>query len=102
MTTITTTHTPGSWHVGTAAPSIIYALDGFAIANAVTYHGRHGGIETMQANARLIAAAPELLDVLKRFISACDHYLPPATHQAFCGLFAAAAEVIARVEGTEP
>ena len=51
------------------------------------------------ANARLIAAAPDLLDTLQRFVTACDAYLPEPTHQAFCGLFASARAAIAKATG---
>lgn len=50
--------TPGPWHVGENAPAIVYDAEGWAICNAVTYHNRGGD---MAANARLIAAAPELV-----------------------------------------
>jgi len=52
-----------------------------------------------EANARLIAAAPDLLDALQRFVTACDAYLPEPTHQAFCGLFASARAAIAKATG---
>jgi hypothetical protein len=49
-------HTPGPWHNNSA---IVYAADGFAVANASTYHGKRES-DTLP-NARLIAAAPDLL-----------------------------------------
>lgn len=58
-----TKHTPGPWHTGGYSSRIIYAGDGFAVADATVFHGRHEGEH--EANARLIAAAPELLDVLQ-------------------------------------
>ena len=57
-------HTPGPWHVGGIADSIVYAADGFAVANANVYHNSHGPHET-GANARLIAAAPDMLAALE-------------------------------------
>jgi len=50
-------HTPGPWHVGGAHGRIVYAANRYAVANAATYHGRHDD----EANARVIAAAPDLL-----------------------------------------
>lgn len=55
-------HTPGPWHTGGKNGSIIYS-GGYAVANAETFHGRHDG-ETQAANARLIAEAPAMLDLL--------------------------------------
>jgi hypothetical protein len=75
-----TQHTPGPWHVGEGRASIIvYASDGYAIANAATYHPKERDLE---ANARLIAAAPELLEAARsvaayfshpKFVEACDN-----------------------------
>ncbi len=62
-------HTPGPWHTGIGkAGRIIYAADGFAVADATVFHGRHQGdgpSTTEVENARLIAAAPELLAALE-------------------------------------
>ena len=51
------------------------------------------------AKQRLAAAAPELLDTLQRFVTACDAHLPEPTHQAFCGLFASARAAITKATG---
>jgi hypothetical protein len=69
-----TTHTPGPWSVWTLADSMIDvavgpAAGGVAVCQIVTADGR--GINTVSAmeagnaNARLIAAAPELLEALQ-------------------------------------
>lgn len=60
---MTAKHTPGPWHTGAEdiAPCIVYGTNGFAICNAVIHHGKHSESESI-ANARLIAAAPELLE----------------------------------------
>lgn len=55
--------------------------------------------ETLEREAHLVAAAPDLLAVTERFVAACNAYLPDATHQAFCGLFASAAEAITKAKG---
>lgn len=57
-------HTPGPWRTGGKDGRIIYAADGFAVADATVFHGRHEGEHS--ENARLIAAAPELLAALER------------------------------------
>jgi hypothetical protein len=63
---MTLKHIPGPWHVGGTASraEIVYAPDGFAICNCVTYHGKHGAAGP--SNAALIAAAPDLLEALMR------------------------------------
>lgn len=54
-------HTPGPWHTGAFGNQIVYAADGWAVANAQVSHHQNNGFEEMQANASLIAAAPDLL-----------------------------------------
>jgi hypothetical protein len=56
-----TQHTPGPWHIGESNPWLVYAPDGYAVADTRTYHGRHADTK---ADARLIAASPELLAAL--------------------------------------
>jgi hypothetical protein len=66
MSTTTTTHTPGPWAVELpsgypcSAKSNILKPDGTILARI-----DYGIGETEQANARLIAAAPELLEALR-------------------------------------
>ena len=92
------THTPGPWHVtkGPAAREI-RADDGPYIASvydiAVTYGERN-------ANARLIAAAPELLDAARLAVDAIgqtrdDFGLKVELEKAYLALRAA----IAKAEG---
>lgn len=58
--------TPGPWHVGSgSAARIVYAANGWAIADAKVYHGGNKSGEDFE-NARLMAAAPDLLEALKR------------------------------------
>ena len=92
---MTTQHTPGPWRV-TAAK--VMAGNGRAIC-LIENRKLHEGFQESSANARLAAAAPELLDTLQRFVTACDAHLPEPTHQAFCGLFASAREAIAKATG---
>lgn len=58
-------HAAGPWHVGgiLGRRPIIYAADGYAVADAMTHHGSH--VDQADANARLIAAAPDLLAAAK-------------------------------------
>lgn len=54
--------TEGHWTTGglTKWPVIVYAPDGYAICDTKVYHGRHPA-ESAAANARFIAAAPDLV-----------------------------------------
>lgn len=58
-------YTPGPWHVG-GNGTIIYDAEGWGVANATVFHGRHPG--AAEANAHLIAAAPELLAALQEVV----------------------------------
>lgn len=64
-----TKHTPGPWHVGVKqAEKIVYDHKGWAIANCTVYHGHEDSEPT--ENARLIAAAPDLLDSIDAYLHA--------------------------------
>lgn len=56
-------HTKGPWHVGGKDGTIVYAGDGYATASCAVFHGRFSNGE-VEANARLIAAAPNMLEAL--------------------------------------
>lgn len=65
-------HTPGPWRIGTAPPNgeqTIGTIRGMMVAVATTGVGME---EETLANARLIAAAPELLEALKLAANALD------------------------------
>lgn len=68
----TPNYTPGPWHVGEHRNIIIYDSQGNAISNANTFHGKHQQGQA-DANARLIAAAPELLEALKDILHNMDN-----------------------------
>lgn len=54
-------HTPAPWHTSDMANGlVVYDQQGWAVADAKVFHARHS-LEEGKANARLIAAAPELL-----------------------------------------
>lgn len=76
-----TTHTPGPWEVGYQGLSI-YGPDRhgttLVIARSLDTSRQHCDPQEAQANARLIAAAPELLDVAKDVLAECmDTYYDP-------------------------
>ena len=65
-------HTPGPWEQADAfgvtptGTSVKAASDNYLVASCTGYYGRDGAV----ANARLIAAAPELLEALEPFAHA--------------------------------
>ena len=66
-------HTPGPWVVDPAVRQgfTVYAPKEGFIVGTQDEEGRYGAIES-EANARLIAAAPELLEALKSVIAWLD------------------------------
>ena len=62
------THTPGPWHIGVRQPTsdkFIYGPQGSEVANC----DRRTNFPAVElANARLIAAAPDLLSLLHRVL----------------------------------
>lgn len=61
-------HTPGPWHVGETATTIVFASDHYAVCDAKVFHHVRDDSEPA-ANARLIAAAPDLLAALRLFLA---------------------------------
>ena len=57
-----TKHAPGPWKVDPVCLTMVYQSDGYRIAN--TYRHPYD-IPESKANARLIAAAPDLLETLR-------------------------------------
>ena len=66
-------HTPGPWVVARNTPDAGYSVrtDGEGSFRWIAAMAGKG--DTDAANARLIAAAPELLAMLKRMIGAAEH-----------------------------
>jgi hypothetical protein len=60
------THTPGPWHVNFTKFSEVRTDEGALIAKCE----KLSGLVNLQANARLIAAAPDLLEALKNLLRA--------------------------------
>jgi hypothetical protein len=66
-------HTPGPWAVTKKQPTVVVNEGGNRwVARAFIGNGKsprfHNDPDEAEANARLIAAAPDLLDALKSFI----------------------------------
>lgn len=78
MSTKTETHTAGSWKAAHLHPRIsgfkITASGGRSVASYSSSSKRP--IEEQHANARLIAAAPELLKQLRHLAYACEECAP--------------------------
>ena len=66
-----TEHTPGPWSVKPDNRAAVNLGDGVAIVCSQTTNGVIPSGE-VQANARLIAAAPELLEALRNILDALD------------------------------
>jgi hypothetical protein len=62
-------HTPGPWTYDRSGYSL-YVNSGRELVTALSMDGKR--METSEANARLIAAAPELLEALKSVIAWLD------------------------------
>ena len=97
-------HTPGPWEVAYQDKNGQSVVKGEHIEVATCWHHCVGSIEKeMHANARLIAAAPELLEALRMFVvwyglrDKHDTLLPPKMQEAE---LAQAMRAIAKAEGT--
>jgi hypothetical protein len=62
---MTTAHTPGPWHIGMKPGPMIYGSDSSQVADL---RGDLLDRGEAQANARLIAAAPDLLAAISRAV----------------------------------
>ena len=61
-------HTPGPWKQSLPDECWIIAADGTDIAETIGDYDDENVWPVMEANARLIAAAPDLLEALKRIM----------------------------------
>lgn len=60
-------HTPGPWEIDSEQPSTVKKFTHGNRLSIATVHGGYGEKTRRTANARLIAAAPELLEALESF-----------------------------------
>ena len=63
-------HTPGPWNYDRSGYSL-YVNSGRELVTALSMDGKR--LETSEANARLIAAAPDMLNALMDFVSYFGH-----------------------------
>ncbi len=82
-------HSPGPWRAVEldGRVCILGADNGTLVLRGITTSDPDDGIPVLSANERLISAAPELLEALKR-----DHFLEPHHPCLVCAL-------IVRIEG---
>lgn len=93
-------HTPGPWHIGVRQPNsdkFIYGQDGSEVANCDMLTNFH---DVNLANARLIAAAPDMLEALEKAASILEdeYQTTDCRHPSKTGLYA----VIAKAKGENP
>ena len=91
-------HTPGPWTVeeygDDDAPALVIHKDTESRVCFMATPGSHGDPATIEADARLIAAAPDLLKQLKLMVELFDGYQGMELRWA--------KDAIARAEGTLP
>lgn len=96
----TTSHTQGPWETGKGACEIVYAKkrDGLRQKIANCYLAESSAQSF--ANASLIAAAPELLEALKRAVAYIGNTQPyQIGHTGAMNIVAACTDAIAKAEG---
>ena len=68
-------HIPGPWHVGpTKTGTVVYDSTGWPVTVAVVAYARNATYGTAQANAQLLAAAPEMLSGLLLSINELEQW----------------------------
>lgn len=95
------THTLGPWaimetYTGALSINVSPQVPIATVGGA----GWHLGAQTARANACLIAAAPELLDMCERLLGFAVHHGAPSAVEAGHGMLEAARELLAKAKGT--
>jgi len=62
-------HTPGPWYVDSCDDDLVFSANGLHIATVGNEHQPDQSAEEITANARLIAAAPDLLAAAEKVIA---------------------------------
>ena len=97
-------HTPGPWRVGPVDDTVVTAADGSEVAAIDGDYNQPELWPVMEANARLIAAAPDLLEAMKASIALADQnaavFGGKPVRTAECqALYERCAEIVAKAEG---
>ena len=72
-------HTQGEWGVDYGGGTLVYAVDCGTTICEINHYRRNGGEgdeqpeDEAEANAKLIASAPKLLEALRQFIHSVEH-----------------------------
>ena len=69
---MTIQHTPGPWHTDKASPFTVKRTDTFLFQDAIAHVNHRPPVGGGIANARLIAAAPDLLEALQAIVATLD------------------------------
>ena len=89
------THTPKPWHLGKRSGNpAIYGKDGVEVAEIL-----HGLTPEWRSNARLVAAAPDLLTALKTCVSELNQLAFLANDKLAKGAIKEGIAAIAKAEG---
>ena len=107
---MTSKHTPGPWHCGKVNSTHVYNDDGWLIASSYNTSFDAFGeplpdperYEEYEANARLIAAAPHMLETLRGILaraSGAPHDDPELAAREFERIMRMARDAIAEAEG---
>lgn len=89
-------HTPGPWRIGGTEKRVIFADNGDVVARIACYGEQSETPEAEKANARLIAAAPGLLEALK--VVTAHLASPPPGNQGWNAALNMAESAIAKAE----
>ena len=84
-----TQHTPGPWHICEVSAALnrsplIRDAQGMALAETFRPNNSQASQINRDANARLIAAAPEILDALAEMLADADTLQEPYRNEAVC------------------
>lgn len=92
---MTTKHTPGPWRIATSNPQWIIGPDEKPVAYTITFREKTED----HANARLIAAAPKLLNACEEMISQLEGYERRTGIIQFASAWNNARAAIAKAQG---
>ena len=99
---MTSKHTPGPWKVSLMDDTVVVDTNGAEVAEIDGDYNHPDTWPMMEANARLIAAAPDLLSIAMRLVALPGGAWFPARHAAEeAELMTDARTVIAKVLGEE-
>lgn len=93
-----TEHTPGPWQFEVNELGTVIAKDGYSIGSAFGSRAITGGDLPHEANGRLIAASPELLEACELALAAFDSSNVRIAYE-YAGVVGKLRDAIAKVEG---